>query len=114
MKTALAVLLASSLAFADPPADAPMRDLPGRSVHLDAGQPAPFAGRLLSDDEHTKSEAAAADDFAFRKKATSGGNSVWSPYAIVAVVAGSLAVGLAAGAGLGCSRTPDFCGLKKP
>lgn len=58
MRTFLAVMLCSSLAFADPPADAPTKcteattdtapDVPGVSVKLKAGEPAPFAARALS------------------------------------------------------------------
>ena len=94
MRTFLACLLASSLAFADPPADAPL-DLPGRSVRLEPGQPAPFAGQLLSDEEHIASEKVAASDAAFRK--ATAGKAMLSPYAVVAIVAGALAVGAAVG-----------------
>lgn len=95
MKPALAILLASSLAFAEPPPDAPLR-----SVHLDAGQVVPFSGRLLSDLEHVESEAVCADDHAFRKEATSGGKLLLSPMAVVAIVAGALAVGAAMAVGV--------------
>jgi hypothetical protein len=61
MKTFLAVVLCSSLAFADPtPADAPLAatavvvDVPGTSVHLSAGDVAPFGGRLISDEENIR------------------------------------------------------------
>jgi len=92
---ALSILLISSLAFADPPADAPLR-----SVHLDTGEVAPFSGRLLSDVEHMESEAICADDHAFRKEATAGGKMLLSPIAVVALVAGSLALGAAVSAGV--------------
>lgn len=94
MRAAVALLLVSSVALADPPADAPL-DLPGRSVRLEPGQPAPFGGRLLSDAEHVASEKVAASDAAFRK--ATAGNVMLSPYAVVAIVAGALAVGAAAG-----------------
>lgn len=97
MRALLAVLLTSSLAFAEPPADAPLE---GRSVHLDAGQEAPFSGRLLSDVEHMESEAVCADDHAFRKEATSGGKVLLPPMAVVAIVASALAVGAAVSAGV--------------
>lgn len=89
-------LLASSLAFAQP-ADAPV-DLPKRSVRLDTGQAAPFSGRLLSDEEHTASEAKCADDHAFRAKAMGG--VLLPPAALVAVVLGALALGAAVSAGV--------------
>jgi len=44
------LVMCSSLAFADP-ADAPLLDEPGVSIHLVAGQLAPFQGYLVSDDE---------------------------------------------------------------
>lgn len=108
MRAALAVLLASSLAFADPPADAP-RGL----VELQPGQPAPVKLSCLPDAEFIASEAAAADDHAFRKKAEGGGIRL-SPYAVVAIVAGALALGAAVGASAACAKSPDACGLRKP
>jgi hypothetical protein len=97
MRTILAVLLSSSLAFAEPPSDAPLAD---RSVHLDAGEQAPFSGRLLSDVEHIESERICADDHQFRKEATSGGKLLISPIAIVAIVVGCLALGAAVATGV--------------
>lgn len=52
MKTIVAAMLCSSLAFADPPVDAPMADELGVSVLIKHGDPAPFDGRLLSMDEN--------------------------------------------------------------
>jgi len=97
---AMSILLISSLAFADPPKDAPLSDLPGRSVRLAAGQEAPFSGRLLSDVEHMESEAVCADDHAFRKEATAGGKLLLSSVAVVALVAGALALGAATAVGV--------------
>lgn len=99
MRTVLVVLLVSSLAYGEPPADAPV-DLPDRSARLVAGQVAPFSGRLLSDVEHMESEALCADDHAFRKEASAGGKLLLSPIAVVAIVAGALAVGAAVSAGV--------------
>lgn len=71
MKTFIAALLTSSLAFADPPApDAPTKDEetcaslvargvaddPGKSVCLEPGQPAPFRLRGLGFGEHKRRE----------------------------------------------------------
>lgn len=93
----LAVVVSSSALAAEPsPVDAPL-DLPGRSVRLDIDQPAPFAGRLLSNDEHVASEALCADDHAFRKEAMTGVR--FTPMQVVAVVAGVLAAGVALGVG---------------
>lgn len=104
MKLALATLLAASLAFADPPADAPT------SAHLAAGQPAPFSGRLLSDAEHVRSEKLCADDHAFRAK--TDGQVMLAPMTVVAIVAGALALGAAVSAGVMCAKSPNACGLK--
>jgi hypothetical protein len=93
----MTALLIAALLAAEPPADAPL-DLPGRSVRLVAGQPAPFPGRLLSDAEHIKSEAACADDHAKLAKAEK--SLLVSPLGIVALVVGGLAVGAAVGAGV--------------
>lgn len=98
MRAAVALLLASSLAFAEPPADAPVLDLAERSVHLEAGQPAPFPGRLLSDAEHVASEKLCADDHATVKAAQS--KVLLSPIAVVAIIAGAVAVGAAVSAGV--------------
>lgn len=98
MRAVAAVLLAASVALAEPPGDAPLADLPGRSVHLATGQPAPFSGRLLADAEHVASEWVAADDHAFRKQTE--GKLMLSPVALVAIVAGALAVGAGVAAGV--------------
>jgi hypothetical protein len=91
----LLTLFATAAYAADPPADAP---LAGRSVHVEIGEPVPFAGRLLSDAEHVKSEAQCQDDHAFRK--ATEGQVLLSPIALVAIVAGALAVGAAVSAGV--------------
>jgi hypothetical protein len=57
MRTILALLLTYSLAWAAPPADAPLNPhLPGRSLHLTAGEMVPFDGQLVSDSEHARRE----------------------------------------------------------
>lgn len=105
---ALLTLFATAAYAADPPADTPV------SAHLEPGQPSPGSGRWLADAEAVKSEQQCQDDHAFRAKAESGGGIRLSPYAVVAIVAGAVASGFAIGAGAACSKTPDFCGLKKP
>jgi hypothetical protein len=90
----LLVLFATAAYAADPPADSPM------SVHLAPGQPAPGSGRWLADDEAVKSEAQCQDDHAFRQSSTAGGKVLLSPIALVAIVAGALAVGAAVSAGV--------------
>jgi hypothetical protein len=61
MKTIALLLVVAVPALADPPADAPVVDMPGTSVHLPAGQPAPFPGQLLSDEENIRRAKVAAD-----------------------------------------------------
>lgn len=95
MRTILVAVLTSAVAFAESPKDAPLADLPGRSVRLAAGQAAPFPGRLLADAEHRASEAVCADDHAFRERATKDDALRLTPLAVVAIVAGALAVGAA-------------------
>lgn len=59
MRAILAALLMSSLAFADPPKDAPLDlDAPGRALVLDAGDMAPFSGVLLDEQEDRSRERA--------------------------------------------------------
>lgn len=48
---ATGLLLVCGAAWADGPADAPLADVPGTSVHLLATQAAPFTGYLVSDAE---------------------------------------------------------------
>lgn len=62
MKTLIAVLLCAAVpAFAQAPADAPIADEPGTSVRLGLGEPAPFAGRLLSPEENKRRGQSKAD-----------------------------------------------------
>lgn len=100
MKITILLFLLPALAFADPPTDAPLSELPGRSVRLEPGQPAPFAGQLLSDEEHVASEKVCADDHAFRHEALGGSKLLLTPLQLVAIVAGAVAVGAAVSAGV--------------
>lgn len=58
MKTFLAALLISSIAFADPPVDAPLADpdAQGRAVILEHGDIAPYRGVLLDAQEDVHRE----------------------------------------------------------
>jgi hypothetical protein len=89
---ALLTLFATAAYAADPPADSPT------SVHLAPGQPAPGSGRWLADAEAVKSEQQCQDDHAFRK--ATDGQVLLSSIALVAIVAGALAVGAAVSAGV--------------
>lgn len=105
MKTLMCALLASSLAFADPPADsltvdspvlAP--DVPNVSVRLRPGEQAPFDGRLVSLDENLRRGKALAD---CRGELASAKENTWvSRPVLVAVIVGGLVLGAAAGAGV--------------
>jgi hypothetical protein len=50
----LLTLLCSAVTFAQTPSDAPLADIPGTSVKVKQGEPAPFDGRLLSLDENKR------------------------------------------------------------
>lgn len=101
MKTALAVLLCASLAFAgEPPADAPVRDLdaPGRSIVLEQGEFTPYRGVLLDEQEAVRRERARVRAEETLKKAEEG---VLLPRgALIAIVAGCAAASAAVAAGV--------------
>lgn len=107
----LAVMLAASSAFAVDalPSDAPTLEpeapaprifppgelAPGRSVKLKAGEPAPFSGQLLDDQEQVRRSRVGARDageLADLKK----GNTIISTPALVAIIAGAVVAGAAA------------------
>ena len=99
MKTVLAALLSASLALgAEPPADAPLD-----SVHLEAGQPAPFAGRLVATAEFIVREQQAREDHEIALAVKPGsGVAILPAWSVVAIavagaVLGGLGVGLAVG-----------------
>ena len=69
-----------------------------QSVHLDAGQDAPFAGQLIADAEHIRRERinernAEAFDFAVKHQ----GSVILTKPQLIAVVAGAVVVGAALG-----------------
>lgn len=100
MKTAIAVLLVSSLAFAGSPADAPTRDLdaPGRALILEQGSITPYAGVLLDEQEDVRRERARVRAEETLKKAEDG---VLLPRgALIAIVAGCAAAAAAIAAGV--------------
>jgi hypothetical protein len=103
MKTFVAVLLVSSLAWADPPVDtdtptlAP--DAPGVSVRLRAGETAPFDGRLLSLDENLRRGKSAATCTATLADAEA--NGVLLPKPAVATLISAAAAAVIASISLG-------------
>lgn len=99
IKTFVAALLVSCVALADPPADAPIADVPGASVHLAAGQSAPFAGYLVSDDE-TLRRGKAKGNLA-GTLADAEANGVLLPRAAVAALIGAGAAAVVASISLG-------------
>lgn len=104
MKRTIAVVLvlACSSAWADPPTDAPTNPFPpGRSLHLEQSDLAPFAGQLVEDTEHARRE--------FNNERTAGelaklkedqGKKLVSLPVLVAIIASSLAVGVSVGIGV--------------
>jgi len=103
MKTALAVLLLASVATADPALgvctdgvteQAP--DLPGVSVRAQEGEPAPFAGRLLSFRENCERGRASAD---CRAELDEAKTNLWmSKPLVIGLIVGGIVLGAAAGA----------------
>lgn len=95
---ALVACLVGMPAFADPPPDAPLEDMPGVSVRLRPGEPAPFQGQLLSEPEQIRRGKRLADAEATLAKAE---QSVLLPKAaVVGIIVGALVLGAAAGAGV--------------
>jgi hypothetical protein len=95
MKTAIAVLLCSTLAFGQA-ADAPL-DRPGRALVLEQGSVTPYAGVLLDEQEDVRRERARVRAEETAKKAEEG---VLLPRAaFIAIVAGCVVGSLAIGAG---------------
>jgi hypothetical protein len=97
MKAILCALLMSSAALAQSP-DAPVVDVLGASVRLKAGEAAPFDGRLLSEDEQirrAKRLAAAEGELAKAQE-----SMLVSKPVLVAIIVGSLVVGVGAGFGV--------------
>jgi len=96
---AVVLLITCSAAFAQPPADAPLKVNPfppGQSAHLNAGEVAPFTGQLIEDKEHARRE--------FNNEQTAGelsslkeekGKKFISVPVFIAVIAGAAALGAA-------------------
>lgn len=105
MKTLLLIALLPSLALAQAPSDAPLADIPGTSVRLATGQPAPFPGRLLSEPEQVRREKVnefkAAEGASLKK-----GNVTVSVPVVIAIVAGAVVAGAAAGFGIAKATQP--------
>lgn len=76
--------------------DAPLADVPGTSVHLATGQPAPFAGRLVSDAEHVRREKVNERDATFYADVTAGDVVVVGKPAFYALIGGAGAAVIAA------------------
>lgn len=106
MKTLLATLLVSSLAFADPlpgsgftvPEDTPTLapDVPEVSVRLRAGETAPFDGRLLSLEENLRRGKSAVE---CKGELDEAKTNLWmSKPLVIGLIVGGLVLGAAAGA----------------
>lgn len=98
MRTFVAVLLCSSLAFAEAP-DAPIiEDIPGSTVRLRTGEPAPFDGQLLSFDEQVRRGKRLATAEAELEAAHA--SVLVSKPVLVALILGSIAAGAAIATGV--------------
>lgn len=93
---AVVLMLFSSLAFAQAP-DAPV-DILGASVRLKSGEPAPFSGRLLSEDEQIRRAKRLAE--AEGELAKAHESALVSKPVLIAIIVGALVVGAGAGAGV--------------
>ena len=105
MRTALAILLASSIAFAEEPLDSPTLapDLPGVSVRLRPGEAAPFDGRLVALDENLRRGQSLVE---CRAELASAKENAWLPKPVlIAVVIGGVVLGAAAGAAVTYAAT---------
>lgn len=94
MKTLALMLFVALPAYAAD--DAPLADVPGASVHLTTGQPAPFAGRLVSDDEHVKREKVNERNATFYADVITGDALVVSKPVFYVVIGGAAAAVVAA------------------
>lgn len=114
MKPTLCLLLISSLAWGEPPADAPIADPPipdlpprGLVVELDAGAPVPWPATCL---DKPQARRAAKLEAYYRGKATSltePGNTTLPTAAVVALVGtGAAAVLVAIGLGVALTQRP--------
>ncbi len=70
------------------------------SVHVDAGEVAPFTGQLIADAEHIRREQVNERNVGeLLQLKESKGQAVLPKPALIAIVAGALVVGIAVGAG---------------
>jgi hypothetical protein len=84
------LLIVAMPALADPPGDAPLADVPDTSVRLVMGQPAPFAGRLLSPEENVRRAKKQSDCEATVADAEANGVLLPKP-AVAALISGAAA-----------------------
>lgn len=96
MKTFLSILLISSVALADPPADAPLAnpDAKGRSMLVGAGEIVPFKAICLDEQEDVSRERDRVEGRAgeaFWRKVAIGSITGGAVLAVTAVVVGGLA-----------------------
>lgn len=112
MRTVLILMLLPSLALAQvPAADAPLADLPGTSVRLATGEPAPFPGRLVSDPETVRREQVNASKAAELAALKAPENVTVTKVSLVAIGAGGLVLGaLIAGLVVGLASKPPPTG----
>lgn len=101
MRAALALLRCVAVpSFAAAP-DAPLLDAPGASVRLEAGQPAPYTGQLLSDAENLRRAKRTAACEGTLEAAQAPSNVLLPKAALVAIIIGSVVLSAAAGAAVG-------------
>lgn len=109
---ALAVALVSTASFAQAPADAPLvlesdgvTLAKGRSSRLDAGQPAPYAGQLIDDQELVRRAKVNVRNEVELKTIKTGTVIVTVPV-FIAIVVGAVAAGAAVTAGVVLATKP--------
>lgn len=93
----LLLLCLPSLALAQAPSDAPLADLPGVSVSLATGQPAPFAGRLVSPDEQVRRARLTEKDRAELASLKAPENVTVTKAALISITAGGVVLGVVVG-----------------
>jgi hypothetical protein len=84
------VMLFTVTAFAQTPADAPVSDIPGVSVKITTGTPAPFTGRLLSDTENIRRGDVSASKDAELRSLTAPENITVTKGQLTAVIVGPI------------------------
>jgi len=100
MKKLVVLLLCAAVpALADPPADAPLADVPNTSVRLTKGTAAPFDGYLVSDAETMRRGKKEANENGTLTDAEQ--NGMLLPKAAVAALIAGAAAAIAAAISLG-------------